>query len=96
MFLSALSMVSQTPHKADVEHTLFDPSNLVERKFFTGSSEEICSYLNKYFINDLVSNKDWKWFNVNSIHEGAKTGQPLSALRPLCSVRARYDTYKDI
>ena len=30
------------------------------------------------------------------LHEGAKTGQPLSALIPLCSVRARYDTYKDI
>ena len=33
---------------------LFDPSNLVERKFFTGSWEEICSCLNKYFTNGLA------------------------------------------
>ena len=51
--MNALSMAPQTPNTLDTEHNLFDPSKLVERKFFSGSSKEICSYLSKYFINGL-------------------------------------------
>ena len=51
--IGALSMAPQTSHDPDLGHNLFDPSNLVEQKFFTGSSEEISSYLRKYFINGL-------------------------------------------
>ena len=79
-----MSALLKAPYKADEEHTIFDPSNLVERKFFNGSSKEICSYRDKYFINGLAFEKRLEMVKHHkrprhTLHEGAKTGQPLSA-----------------
>ena len=86
--LSALSIASQTPHKADVEHTLFDPSNLVERKFFTGSSEEICSYLNKYFTNGLASEQ-----RLETVKRYKRPDIPSMRVQKLDNLFQRSDLY---
>ena len=98
--MNALSMAFQTSNTLDTEHNLFDPSNLVEQKFFTGSSKEICSYLSKYFINGLEPEqrlemvKRYKRPDIPSMRV-----QKLDNFfqRPdLYAARNRDDTYKDI
>ena len=60
----ALAIQSQPSTKVHTEPTpaftpnadnpcFFDPSGFVERKFFAGAPNSICSYLNKYFVDSL-------------------------------------------
>ena len=49
-----LSLSQEQPVFTHSTH-LFDPSGLLEKKFFTGASDLICEYLSKYFSQSLDS-----------------------------------------